>query len=210
MISFHLPAHTLLAFGWPACRRCELKSPQASKTELGLVQSAINNQKTTGLCGPMGDHKRPLWTVGAEGRCRSHYRQAQGPSHPTGYPQNQFPRQPSIRCLLRYELEQNGRKWRRRQDPQAAQTRIIPSSQDREPRDEKLLRHVGSEEEKTKDLSGTVCGHSRRHWTFVGILGSRARSAYRKNPRQSGWWGRVWPRTGGLQNTRESPEQCHG
>ena len=49
--------------------RWELRLPQASKTESELVRSAINNQKITGLCGPMGDHKRPLWTVGAEGRC---------------------------------------------------------------------------------------------------------------------------------------------
>ena len=48
--------------------RWELRLPQASKTESGLVRSAINNQKITGLCGLMGDHKRPLWTVQAEGR----------------------------------------------------------------------------------------------------------------------------------------------
>jgi hypothetical protein len=49
--------------------RWELRLPQASKTESELVRSAINNQKITGLCGPMGNHKRPLWTVGAEGGC---------------------------------------------------------------------------------------------------------------------------------------------
>ena len=37
----------------------ELRSPEASQTDLKLVRSAINNQKITSLCGPIGDHKRP-------------------------------------------------------------------------------------------------------------------------------------------------------
>ena len=62
-LSIYLCFFPSRSLGW------ELRLPQASKTESELVRSAINNQKITGLCGPMGDHKRPLWTVGAEGRC---------------------------------------------------------------------------------------------------------------------------------------------
>ena len=46
----------------------ELRSPQARFTHPSAKRSAINNQKITSLCGPIGDHKRPLWTAGADGR----------------------------------------------------------------------------------------------------------------------------------------------
>ena len=38
------------------------------KFDSSFISQATNNQKITGLCGPMGDHKRPLWTVQADGR----------------------------------------------------------------------------------------------------------------------------------------------
>ena len=68
---------------------------------------------------------------------------------------------------------------------------MIPSMKYRERRDDALLRHVGSEQEKIPASSGTVCGHPHRHWIFLEIPDSRSRSAYRKNQHRSGWWDRV-------------------
>ena len=48
--------------------RWELRLPQARTTNPSFISEATNNQKITGLSGLMGDHKRPLWTVQADGR----------------------------------------------------------------------------------------------------------------------------------------------